>query len=329
MANLKTKYMGLELSNPIIAGSSAMSKTLDGVKHLAEAGVGAVVLKSLFEEEVLASFAETHSALADYHGHPDAYEYLQAGLATHYGPEKYLRLVEQASKAVSIPVIASVNCSSPDTWLPYARQIEAAGAHAIELNIYMLPTDPRVSSDDMEAAYVKALKDVKQKLTIPVAVKMVPYITNLPRLALQLGEAGASGLVLFNRFFNPDVNIESMELTGGLSLSEAQEYRLPLRWLALLYGRVRPDLCASTGIHDGDTVVRMLLAGARAVQVTSALYKVSTVVVQDMLQSLGDWMGRHQMNEITDFVGKASRYKAANPALLERSQYIRAFVEVE
>ncbi len=322
--------MGLELINPLVVGSSALSKTADGVQRLAEAGAGAVVLKSLFEEEIRHQFALTTEALTPSAvQHPDAYEYLAADLATHYGPEEYLRLVENASKAVEIPVIASVNCMDPASWSPYARQLTSAGARALELNVYMLPLDPRVSPEQVDDVYVQAAKAVKREVKIPVAIKLVPYLSNLPRVALQLGEAGVDGLVLFNRTFPPDIDIESMELTGGLSLSSAGEYRLALRWLALLYGRVRCDLCASTGVHDGATLIRMLLAGARAVQVTSALYLDGLGQIRRFLAELTSWMGRHQVESIDHMVGKVSRIRASDPSLLERSQYIRTFVRAE
>ncbi len=271
MANLKTKYLGLELANPLILGSSGLSKSVDGVKRAAEAGAGAVVLKSLFEEEIRLDIRGTTDAFAGY-PHPEAAGYLDADLAAHYGAETYLRLVEDASKAVDVPVIASVNCVTGTTWTTFAAQLEASGAAAIELNVYALPMDAGQTSEQVESVYLEAVGAVRKQVKIPVALKMVPYLTNLPRLALAAQQSGADGLILFNRFFHPDIDIHVEDLKGGLVLSRPDEYRMALRWLGMLYGRTRSDLCATTGIHDGETVVKMLLAGACAVQVVSAVY---------------------------------------------------------
>jgi dihydroorotate dehydrogenase (fumarate) len=328
MQNLKTTYLGLELDNPIIVGSCSLTKTTEGVCRAAEAGAGAVVLKSLFEEEVRLNYSSTTEAFVDY-PHPEAAAYLQADLAAHYGADAYLDLVKESSRAVSIPVIASVNCVSSETWPTFARQLEASGAAAIELNIYIMPTVAGLGSEQVEEVYLKTAKAVAAEVKIPVAVKLVPYITNLTRLALQMQDVGASGLVLFNRFYHPDIDIETLSLSGGLSLSHPDEYRRTLRWMGLLYGRLTCDLCASTGVHDGATVIRQLLAGATAVQVTSAFYLHSLSLLQRMLLDLRTWMTLNSFDTIADFQGKVSRFHAENPDLFERAQYIKAFVGAE
>ena len=329
MPDLKTNYLGLELRNPIVAGSSGLTKSVEGIKRCADAGAGAVVLKSLFEEEIRLQFSDTQNALGASHSHPDAYEYFQADLATHLGPKKYLELIENASKAVDIPVIASVNCVTGDTWASYAGQIEAAGAKALELNVYALPMDPRLTSDELESVYVDAVRAVKEKVSIPVSLKLVPHITNTMRLARRLGDVKVDGMVLFNRFFEPDINIESLEYAGGLSLSEPAEFRHSLRWIALLYGRTQANLCASTGIYSGETVVKQILAGASAVQVVSALYRNGISEVEGMLSVLENWMKRHKFASINDFKGKMSKALSDDAHLLERAQHIKAFVNAE
>lgn len=328
MADLKTRYLGLELKNPFIMGSSGLTKTVDGVKRAAEAGAGAIVLKSLFEEEIRLEYAGTTDAFADY-PHPEAAAYLDADIATHYGPEKYLRLVEDATQAVDVPVIASVNCVSGATWTVFAEQLEAAGAAAIELNIYVLPLDASQTAEEVEGVYLDALRSVRARVGIPVSVKVVPYITNLVRFALGLQDAGANGLVLFNRFFQPDIDVQSEELKGGLVLSRPDEYRLALRWMGILYGRGRGDLCASTGIHDGETAARMLLAGADAVQVVSAVYAHGRTVFAQMKAELRAWMDDKGYENIAAFQGKLSRFRLGDHQAFERAQYIKAFVGAE
>ncbi len=329
MGNLSTDYMGLRLKNPLIAGASALAKTVEGVEQLARAGAGAVVLKSLFEEEVRDRYSDTRKSLATTYGHPDAMQYLMADLAGHYGPEEYLRLVENATRAVDIPVIASVNCVDPSTWKPFARQLQAVSAQALELNVYSLPLDPRVSSDEVDNTYLDALQAVQAEVSIPVALKLSPYVSNLTRLANRLSEAGAQGLVLFNRFFHPDIDIENQEWSGGLTLSQPGDHLPSQRWLALLYGRLRCDLCASTGVHDGATLIRMLLAGARAVQITSLLYRSGLESITGVLQELESWMDRHHVDSMGAMTGKLSRAHSQDLALLERGQFIRAFVRAE
>lgn len=327
MANLQTTYMGLDLRNPLIVGSCGITRNVEGVRTCYEAGAGAVVLKSLFEEEIRLAFSGTDKALESLGPqHSEAWGYLESDLAAHYGADGYLALVEGTAKAVPIPVIASINCSLPGTWASYARKLEAAGAAAIELNIYVLPTDPTVSSDTLEQTYVAAAASVVNEVGIPVAVKLVPYVTNPVRMALGLQEAGVRALVLFNRFFHPDIDLESRKLGGALSLSTPDEYRLPLRWTALLSGRLSADLCASTGIHDGATLLKLLLAGASAVQMTSALYIHKLSHISQVLSEIDSWLDANGLAGVSEIVGRLSRTSGQDVGLLERAQYIKAFV---
>ncbi len=330
MADLKTTYLGLELDNPIIVGSCGITKSAEGVKRCADAGAGAVVLKSLFEEEIRLYFRETNAAVEkDAAMHPEAYEYLRADLASLYGAQNYVALVRDAAAAVDIPVIASVNCTSSDVWVKFARQIEAAGAAALELNIYVLPTDSAAHSGQVEQAYFDALEAVLAEVNIPVAVKLVPFITNLTAFTAVAQKIGAAGLVLFNRFFHPDINLASVSLEGGLSFSSPQDYRLALRWIALLSGGTDCDLCASGGIHDGESALKLLLAGASAVQMTSSLYLNRLDRIAKSLDTISKWMAEHDYSSISDFRGLLSRDGSDDTQLLERAQYIKAFVGVE
>jgi dihydroorotate dehydrogenase (fumarate) len=328
MADLKTRYLGLELDSPLIVGSSGLTKTLAGIERCADAGAGAVVVKSLFEEQIRMEYEETSASMAAY-AHPEAMGYLQADAAMEYGPRAYLELIEAAATKVSIPVIASVNCTSPEGWTGFARKIEAAGARALELNVFVLGTDPSKTSEDIEWIYLDAVRKVRAEISIPVAMKLVPYLTNISRMAMRVEEAGANGLVLFNRFFHPDVDVGTLEITGGLSLSGSEEHLLPLRWLALLYGRVGCDLCASTGVHDTAGAAKVLLAGATAVQVTSALYRHGVGHLRTIRDGLEAWMGQKGFASVDAFRGRLSRFHTEKPELYERAQYIKAFVDAE
>ncbi len=328
MAELKTRYLGLELDSPLIVGSSGLTKTLAGIQRCADAGAGAVVVKSLFEEQIRMEYEETTAAMAAY-AHPEAMEHLQADAAMEYGPRFYLELLEAAATKVSIPVIASVNCTSPEGWTGFARKIEAAGARALELNVFVLGTDPSKTSEDIEWVYLDAVRKVRAEISIPVAMKLVPYLTNIFRMATKVEEAGANGLVLFNRFFHPDVDVDGLDVTGGLSLSSPDEHLLPLRWLALLYGRVGCDLCSSTGVHDAAGAAKMLLAGATAVQVTSALYRHGVDHLRTITDGLVGWMDEKGFATVSAFRGRLSRFHTEKPELFERAQYIKAFVDAE
>lgn len=327
MANLGTSYLGLELDNPFIVGSSGLTRTVDGVKACAEAGAGAVVLKSLFEEQIRVEYAETTDALAD-SVHPEALAYLAADIATRYGPRKYLELVKNASDGVAIPVIASVNCTSTHSWIEFAKQLEAAGAAALELNIYVLPTDPDQKSGQLDQIYLDIVSQITDRVTMPVAVKLAPYITNLPRLGSKLVDSGAKGLVLFNRLFSPDIDIEKEAVSGGISLSHPDEHRVALRWVALLSETLGVDICGSRGIHDAGAAIKMLLAGASAVQVTSTLYKNKVAHLKTLTEGLAAWMDSHGYEEIDAFRGKLTE-DPSSASLFQRAQYIKAFVGVE
>ena len=327
MADLATTYMGLTLSAPIIAGSAGFHRNVDGVRRSADAGAGAVVLKSLFEEQLRLE-ADALEAQIPLFGHTEALEYV-GKLGMRLGPRDYLRLIEDAKGAVSVPVIASLNCVSADWWSDYAVQIQNAGADAIELNIAVMPVDPAQTSEVIERRYLDIVAALRGKLTIPFAVKIGPYFTSLARLAVALDRAGVAALVLFNRFYHFDIDVEACALRPGYKLSGPQELHLPLRWIALLAGRTACDLAASTGVHEGADVIKQLLAGANAVQVCSALYLKQPAAIGAMRDALGAWMTAHGFETIDAFRGMLSQARSDQPEAYERLQYIKAFVGLE
>lgn len=327
MADLETKYMGLELANPIVVASSGLTKDADSVRGCADAGAGAVVLKSLFEEQVIADMKrEKQYSTAAWH--PEALDYVE-GMGIELGPREYLRVIREAKKAVSIPVIASLNCVSPAVWADYAKQMTREGADAIELNIAFMPSSPKRSGDDIERAYFDTLADATAGIDVPIAVKIGPYFSSIASMALALSRRGIDALVLFNRFYQIDIDIEKIELSSKITLSSPKEISLPLRWISLLSGRVECDIAASTGIHDTAGVIKMLLAGATVTQLCSTLYLNGLDHIKLILDNLDTWMKEHEFEDIASMRGKLSSMNSENPELYERIQYIKAHVGVE
>lgn len=325
--DLSTQYMGLQLANPVIVASCSLVNSVEGVKRCADAGAGAVVLKSLFEEQVDTETEDLEQYLW-LSGHAEAFEYVRKmGMAL--GPREYLTLVDEAKRAVSIPVIASLNCISPKWWVDYAKQVAAAGADALELNISVMPSDPSYTSEETERIYYRILEGVKGHISLPIAVKLGPYFTSLARVADELSRRGASALVLFNRFYRLDIHHDKLELATGYPFSTPDEMSLPLRWIGLLAGRINCDLAASTGVHDGDGVVKLLLVGATAVQICSTLYLNGLGRIGSMLEQVEAWMKAHRVSSLVEIRGKLSQMQSDRPALYERLQYIKALVGME
>jgi len=327
MADLSTEYMGLSLSNPLIVASSGLTKSVDGVRKCADAGAGAVVLKSLFEEQIAAQAEDMEEHLWLY-GHTEAFEYVSK-MAMPLGPRDYLKLVEGAKAAVSIPVIASLNCITARWWKDYAKQIEAAGADGLELNISVMPSDPARTGLEIEKIYIDIVESLKGVVRIPVAVKIGPYFTSVARVAAELSERGVSALVLFNRFYQIDIDIDQMDIVPGIRFSSPDEMSLPLRWIAILAGSVECDLAASTGVHDGAGLIKQVLAGATAVQVCSTLYGNGVEHIGRILETVETWMQRHDFAKVGDFRGILSRQVTDRPELYERLQYIKLFTGIE
>jgi len=312
--------MGLKLTSPVIVSSSKLTSTTDGVKACARAGAGAVVLKSLFEEQIL---AEISSKLQDhemYFYYPEAMEHVK-NISKEHGINEYLKLIE-GSKDFGIPVIASINCISPGEWIKFAESIENAGASAIELNIALFPYNSKKSSEEIEKNYVDILKEVKKKISIPVSIKLGNSFTNLNKLTEQLCSEGVNAMVLFNRFFSPDIDVEKMEIVNQNVISAPEEITESLRWIGILSSYLPCNFSATTGIHDARAVLKQLLAGATTTQMCSALVKHGVDYIKIVNADILDWMTRHRYTCIEDFRGKMSRSKH-NLAAFERIQYMR------
>jgi dihydroorotate dehydrogenase (fumarate) len=323
-ADLSTTYMGLRLSNPVIAGSSGLTGSVRAVSEAAAAGAAAVVLKSIFEEEIAAEYADALATAKAAGMSLESYDYYDYEIRGNRIAE-YTELVREAKKAVSIPVIASVNCTWSREWASFAKELERAGADALELNMFFLPSDVARSSEQHEKEYFAVVERVRREVRIPVALKISPYFSTLAQVITRLSRTGVGALVLFNRFFSIDFDVETMRVTAANSLSTPSEIALPLRWVALMANRVSCDLAASTGVHDGTAVVKALLAGAKAVQVVSTLYRNGVDTIRSMLTELEAWMGRHGFKAIADFRGRMSQAASEDPAVYERVQFMKHY----
>jgi dihydroorotate dehydrogenase (fumarate) len=322
--NLKTNYLGLTLRTPLVPSASPLSERLDNIKRMEDAGAAAVVMHSLFEEHL--SFERHqfhHYIIGEADGYAEARAYCPDMHQLPVGPESYLDEIMAAKAAVSIPIIASLNGSSVGGWTDYARQIEEAGADALELNIYWIPTDLQLTGQEVERRYVEIVSQVKRVVSIPVAVKLSPFFSSFANMAKQLVEAGAKGFVLFNRFYQPDIDLESLDIDPSIHLSSQGAMRLPLRWIALLYGRVKADFAATSGIHSGRDVVKMLMVGADVTMLCSALIRRGIPYIRLVEQELAEWLERHECDSVEQLKGSLSQIKSPNPEAFERAQYVR------
>lgn len=326
MADLSTKYMGLTLPNPIIAGSSRLTSSVEQCVACENAGAGAVVLKSLFEEQIV---SEINTVLKEsrYQGHVEALDYLQNISEEHF-LERYITLIEETKKELSIPVIPSLNCVSTGKWMEYAKNIVDAGADALELNIFLLPGDPDVEGSEYEAQYLKIIEEMRKQVKVPMAVKIGHHFTGLANMVRSIGDAGANGIVLFNRFYRPDLDIEDIKLKPTMTLSTPQEGMVTLQWIALLSEEIDLDFSASTGVHEASDVIKQILAGARSVQTCSVLFSKGIEHIRTMVNGLAEWMEKKGYTRIEDFRGLLSQEKSADPVEYERSQYIKALVGI-
>lgn len=327
MINLSANYMGISLKNPIVISSCSLSHSAEGVKRLADAGAGAVVLKSMFEEQILADVNKLElesSAMA----HPEEIDYLrQMGMSQK--SDEYLKIIEKSKEAVDIPVIASVNCVSDSSWTDYSKYIEAVGADGLELNIALMPKDPKENPNDVEKKIFRIIEVVKHNINIPVAVKIGPYFTSMTRVAEGIRKSGASALVLFNRFYQPDIDIDTYEFQSKNRYSSPSEMSHSLRWIAILFEKFGGSLAGNTGIHDGEAMVKQLLAGASVVEICSTLYINGLGQIELMLSFLEKWMSKNGYRDIDEFRGKISQKNALQPEYFERQQYIRALVGID
>ena len=331
MMDLSTAYLGLALRNPLVASPSPLSNTADGVRRLADAGVGAVVLYSLFEEQVLQEAAENARLVdAGSESFAESLSYFPAGAveaAEAPGPRRYLSLLERAVAAVDVPVIASLNGVTPGGWATHAASMQSAGAAAIELNVYYVPGDASISGRDVEQRYVDVLSRVKAAVTIPVAVKLSPYFSSIGEMAVRLDQAGADGLVLFNRFLHADIDPEAIAVVPAVGLSSPAEARLPRAWIALLRGRVRASLAATTGVEDSADLARYLLAGADVVMTASALLRHGPEHASVLLDGLTDWLGRKGFASVDEVRGLLSVPSGTDETAVERADYVSAMRE--
>jgi len=324
MPELATNYLGLRLVNPLIASSSPKTERIDDLRQLEDAGAAAVVLPSLFEEQIsIESHDLDHYLSHGAESYAEATSYFPDMWAYNLGPRGYLTRIAEAKGALRIPVIASLNGASSGGWTRYARSMEDAGADAIELNVYFVPTDPVMSGTDVERMYLELVEEVVRSVRIPVAVKLTPFLSAPVHMARRLGEAGVRGLVLFNRFYQPDFDLEKLEVVPALDLSGPVTLRLRLRWAAIMYGNTTADLAITGGVHSGSDVVKCMMAGARVAMVASAVLKHGAGKVRDILDELSAWLGAHDYDSVELMQGSMSQRNCAEPAALERANYMR------
>ncbi|NOY79935.1 MAG: dihydroorotate dehydrogenase-like protein [Kiritimatiellaeota bacterium] len=328
--DLTTQYLGLGLRNPLIVGASSLTLTADAIRRCEAAGAGAVVVKSLFEEQIRLDSADLQDAVADQSAwHAEVFEYMEADLGMRYGARDYLDIIRQARDSVDIPVIASINCVSDEWWCEFAQEVEAAGADALELNIALAPASLDVTGAELECQYERIVIKAREQVSLPLAVKLGPWFTSLPQTVLRLQRAGADGFVLFNRFYCPTIDPEKLEVVAASAFSSPAELSLPLRWISLFADRVAADFAGATGVHSGLDAVRLLLAGAHAVQVVSALYLNGLEHLQKMLDEITAWMEQKKHGAVKDFRGMLSQARNPDRELFGRLQYIKGLVGIE
>ncbi len=321
MANLKTNFMGLELRNPLIIGSCNLSTSPDNLRKMEEAGAGAVVLKSLFEEQIQLETYQMEQELEVYNERNAEMTSLFPALQ-HAGPKEHLMMVKNAKKTVSIPVIASLNAVYRATWVEYAKMLEETGVDAIELNFYAVPRDIQKTGESIEKEQVEIVKEVKNSVFVPVCVKLSPFYANPLNIISQMDNAGADGFVIFNRFFQPDIDLGKEAHITHFPMSSEEDNKLPLRFTGLLYGNIKAGICSNTGIQSGKDVIKMLLAGADCIQVVGALYKNKIGYIKNIISDIESWMDSKKYKSVGDFRGKLSNKKINNPFVYKRAQYV-------
>ena len=324
MVDLSTTYLGLKLKNPIVASSSPLTQKPETARELEAAGVSAVIMHSLFEEQIIHESIKLHNDLVrGAESYAEALDYLPEYGQYSIGPEKYLETLRNVKRAIQVPVLGSLNGVSTGGWIDYAQKIQDAGADALELNIYYLPTDVDLTSTELEDTYITLISDIRRRVQIPIAVKLSPFFTALPNFARRLAAAGANGLVLFNRFYQPDFDLEALEVVPNLVLSTSDEMRMPLRWIAILYGRIQADFALTGGVHTGQDVLKAMMAGACVTNIASEFMQRGPGRVTAILNEISDWMESHEYHSIAQMKGSMSQKAVADPASFERANYMK------
>lgn len=325
--DLSTVYLGMKLRTPLVPSASPLSEDINDIKRMEDAGASAVVLHSLFEEQLRLERYELHHHLTHHtDSFPEALTFFPEPEEFHIGPEIYLDHIQEAKEAVDIPIIASLNCTSVGGWIDYSKKVEQAGADALELNVYYIPTDMELISERVEQTYIDVLKTVKSEVKIPVALKLTPFFSNIAYMAKRLDKAGADGLVLFNRFYQPDIDLETLEVRPNIILSTPQALRLPLRWIAILHGHINADLAATSGIHTAQDVIKMLMVGANITMLCSILLQHGIGHIRVIEQGICEWMEEHGYESVKQMQGSMSQKNCEDPSAFERSQYMRGLL---
>ena len=324
MVDLTTEYIGMKLKNPVIAGSSGLSGSVNGVIELEKNGAAAVVLKSIFEEEIMLEHEDIMREASEEGVNLDQFDYFDFDLKSNR-IQKYIDLLTQSKQKVSIPVIASINCVFSHEWTSFAKQLQDAGADALELNMFFLPSDFDRTAEEKDRAYFQIIEKIQKEISIPIVLKISHYFSNLGPMIQQLSGTGIAALVLFNRFYSPDFDIDKFKVVSSNVFSAPSDLSISLRWIAIMSQRVSCDLAASTGVHDGTALIKQILAGANAVQVVSTLYQNGKGKIGEMLETLEGWMEKKDFNSLNDFRGKMSQAKSNDPAAYERMQFMKHF----
>lgn len=321
---LATNYLGLVLKNPIVASSSPLSHSVDSIRRLEDAGASAVVMYSLFEEQItFDSFYVDHYLRSNANSFAESVSFFPEMNEYNVWPDEYLNLIRRAKESVDIPIISSLNGVSTGGWVNYAGLIEDAGADALELNVYYVPTNLDLTSQEIENVYLDMIRSVKRSVTIPLAMKLSPYFSSLGNIAKRLVDEGANGLVLFNRFYQPDLDLETLQVAPRLVLSNSNELRLPLRWVAILYGRLLADLAITTGVHTSEDVLKGLMAGAKVTMMASELLQNGLHRIKEILSEIETWMDEHEYVSVAQMIGSMSQQHCAEPAAFERANYMK------
>lgn len=326
--DLRTKYMGMELRSPLVVSASPLSEKIDNIKKMEDCGAGAMVIYSLFEEQIkLEELELDHLTTYGTEAFAESLSYFPEQDEYRIGPEEYLEHIRKAKEAVDIPVIASLNGSTEGGWTDYAKKMEQAGADALELNVYYIPTNINLSGEEVEQTYLHILKSVKESISIPVAIKVSPFFSNMANMAKKLDDTGANALVLFNRFYQPDIDLENLEVYPNLLLSSPAAMRLPMRWIAILKGNIKADLAATGGIHTGEDALKMLLVGANVTMFTSALLKNGIGYLKTIESEIVNWLTEKEYESVSQMIGSMSQKKVTDPSAFERAQYMKALTK--